>query len=111
MQVKSWNEIEKETLNPLYERQVIHGDTMTVVRAWLKKGCVVPEHSHPNEQVSMIEQGALKFKMGGKEQVVRTGEVMRMASNLVHSAEAVEDCVMLEVFSPRRQDWIDAVKK
>jgi quercetin dioxygenase-like cupin family protein len=111
MQVQSWNEIEKEQLNPLYQRQVIHGDTMTVVRAWLKKGCVVPEHSHPNEQVSMIEQGALKFTMGGKEQVVRTGEVMRMASNLVHSAEAVEDCVMVEVFSPRRQDWIDAREK
>lgn len=111
MQVQSWNEIEKEQLNPLYQRQVIHGDTMTVVRAWLKKGCVVAEHSHPNEQVSMIEQGALKFKMGGNEQVVRTGEVMRMASNLVHSAEAVEDCVMVEIFSPRRQDWIDAGKK
>jgi quercetin dioxygenase-like cupin family protein len=108
MQVKSWQEVEKEQLNPLYERQVIHGETMTVVRAHLKKGCVVAEHSHPNEQVSMIERGALKFTLGGNDHVVKTGEVMRIAPNLVHSAQAVEDCVMVEIFSPRRQDWIDA---
>ena len=108
MQVKTWKEIEKEQVNPLYQRQVIHSDTMTVVRAYIKKGCVVPEHSHPNEQVSMIEQGALKFTMDGREQIVKSGEVMRIAPNLVHSAQAVEDCVMVEVFSPRREDWLDA---
>ena len=95
-------------MNPLYVRQVVHSEAMTVARAFLKKGCVVPEHSHPNEQVSMVEHGALKFVQGDKEQIVRAGGVMRMPPNLVHSAEALEDCVMLEVFSPRRQDWIDA---
>ncbi len=108
MDVHRWQQIEKEQLNALYERQVIHGDTMTVVRAYLKKGCVVPEHSHPNEQVSMIERGALMFTMDGKEHVVKTGEVMHIAPNLVHSAQAVEDCVMVEIFSPRREDWLDA---
>jgi quercetin dioxygenase-like cupin family protein len=56
----------------------------------------------------MIERGALKFTMGGNEHVVKTDEVMRIAPDLVHSAQAVEDCVMVEVFSPRRQYWIDA---
>jgi len=108
MQVKNWQEIEKEQLNPLYERKVVHTDNMTVVQAHLKKGCQVPTHSHPNEQVSMIKQGALKFVMDGKEHVVRTGELLRIAPDIVHSAEAMEDCVMIEIFSPRRQDWIDA---
>jgi len=92
----------------LYTRQVVHSDTMTVVRVYFKKGCEVALHSHPNEQVSMVEQGTLKFVVEGKEHLVRTGEIMRIAPNLVHSAEAMEDCVMVEVFSPRRQDWIDA---
>jgi len=95
-------------MNPQYVRQVVHSDTMTVARAQMKKGCVVPEHSHPNEQVSMIEQGALKFVIEGEEHVIQSGGVLRIAPNLVHSALAVEDCVMVEVFSPRRQDWIDA---
>jgi quercetin dioxygenase-like cupin family protein len=108
MQVHNWQGIEKEQLNPLYTRQVIHSDTMTVVRVHFKKGCEVAEHSHPNEQVSMVEQGALKFVMDGVEQVVRPGGVVRIAPNLLHSVQAIEDCVMVEVFSPRRQDWIDA---
>jgi quercetin dioxygenase-like cupin family protein len=108
MQVHNWQGIEKEQLNPLYARQVIHSETMTVARVYLQKGCEVAEHSHPNEQVSMVEQGALKFVMGGVEQVVRPGGVVRIAPNLLHSVQAIEDCVMVEVFSPRRQDWIDA---
>ena len=59
MQVQSWNGIEKEQLNPLSSRQVIHSDTMTVARMHLRKGCLVPEHSHHNEQISMVEQGSL----------------------------------------------------
>ncbi len=106
MEIHNWQEIEKEQVNPLYQRQVIQSDTMTLVRVHLKKGCVVPEHSHPNEQVSMIQQGALQFIISGKEHVVKTGEVMRIAPNLVHSAQAVEDCVMVEVFSPRRDEWL-----
>jgi quercetin dioxygenase-like cupin family protein len=39
---------------------------------------------------------------------VRPGGVVRIAPNLLHSVQAIEDCVMVEVFSPRRQDWIDA---
>jgi quercetin dioxygenase-like cupin family protein len=110
MQVHNWQGIEKEQLNPLYARQVIHSDTMTVVRVHFKKGCEVAEHSHPNEQVSMVEQGALNFVIGGVEQVVRSGGVVRIAPNLSHSVQAIEDCVMVEVFSPRRQDWIDSAE-
>ena len=108
MQVHNWQGIEKEQLNPLYTRQVIHSDTMTVVRVHFKKGCEVAEHSHPNEQVSMVEQGALKFVMDGVEHVVKSGEIMRVPPSVVHSVQAIDDCVMVEVFSPRRQDWIDA---
>jgi quercetin dioxygenase-like cupin family protein len=108
MQVHNWQGIEREQLNPLYTRQVIHSDTMTVVRVSFKKGCEVATHNHPNEQVSMVKQGTLKFVVDGKEHIVKAGEIMRIPSNVVHSVQAVEDCVMVEVFSPRRQDWIDS---
>lgn len=106
MQTYRWDEVQMEQMNPLLSRQVIHGDTMTVARISLKKGASVPEHSHHNEQISMIESGALKFVLAGVEKTVRSGEVLRIPPHVPHSAEAVEDCVAVDLFSPRREDWI-----
>src|SRR5258708_3453117 len=106
MQVYMWESVEKEQMNTLFFRQGIHGETMTVARVSLLKGCMVPEHSHHNEQMSMLEQGALKFVIGGVEKVVRAGEVLRIPPNVPHSAEALEDSVAVDLFSPIREDWI-----
>jgi quercetin dioxygenase-like cupin family protein len=106
MQVYEWDRIPREQLSPVFARQVIHSDTMTVARVYLKQGCAVPEHSHHNEQISMVEQGALKFVMGGVERVLRAGEVLRIPANVPHSAEAMEDSVAMDLFAPPREDWI-----
>src|SRR5271156_4318550 len=106
MQRYEWNQIEKEQLNPAFARQVIHGETMTVARVYLKKGGLVPEHSHHNEQISMMEQGALQFVIGGAETVVKAGEVLRIPAHVPHSAEALEDSIAVDLFSPIREDWI-----
>ncbi len=105
MQVYDWDTLEKEQMSTTFARQVIHADTLTVARVFLKKGCTVPEHSHHNEQVSMIEQGSLRFVLDGKEQLVKAGQVLRIPPNVPHSAEAPEDCVAVDIFSPVREDW------
>ena len=106
MQIYEWDRVEKEQLSPTFARQVIHGDTMTVARVYLRKGCSVPEHSHHNEQISMMERGALKFLIGGVEKVLKAGEVLRIPPHVPHSAEALEDSVATDLFSPPREDWI-----
>lgn len=106
MQVYRWDQVKKEQMSPVLVRQVIHGETMTVARIHLRKGCSVPEHSHHNEQISMLEQGALKFVIGGVEKVLQAGEIVRIAPNVPHSAEALEDSVAVDLFSPTREDWI-----
>ena len=106
MQIYEWNRVEKEQLSPAFARQVIHAATMTVARVYLRKGCSVPEHSHHNEQISMMEQGSLKFVIAGQEIVLKAGQVLRIPPNLPHSAEALEDCVATDLFSPPREDWI-----
>src|SRR5258708_38927038 len=73
MQLYEWDQVEKEQLSPTFARQVIHGDNITVARVYLSKGCFVPEHSHHNEQISMMEQGRLKFVIGGVEKVLAGG--------------------------------------
>jgi unsaturated pyranuronate lyase len=101
-----WKDVELERLNPLLERQMVVGDQIMVARVLLSKGAHVPLHSHHNEQVTYILDGALKFAIGGKEIVVRTGEVLCIPSNLPHEAWAVEDTVDLDVFTPPRADWL-----
>lgn len=103
----AWSAVEVEELNPLLGRQFVVGQNIMVARILLKKGCIVPEHSHQNEQVSYIMEGALKFGIDGKEIVLAAGEVLTIPPNMPHSAEALEDSVSLDVFSPPRADWMD----
>jgi len=106
MPVYEWDRIEKERMNPLLVRQVIHGDNITIARLWMAKGCSVAEHSHHNEQISMIEEGALRFVLAGEEKIVKAGEVLRIPPHVPHSAEAILDSVAIDLFSPIREDWL-----
>lgn len=101
-----WSEVREEQLSPLVTRRVIHGETMTIARFEVRKGAVLPEHSHVNEQISTFERGRAKFVVGGREAIVSAGESLRIPPNVPHSIETLEDSVVLEVFSPPSEDWI-----
>ena len=102
-----WTSVELEDLNPLLQRQMVWGQGIMLARVLLKKGCVVPMHSHLNEQVTYILEGALKFLIDGKEIVVNAGEVLTIPAHMPHRAEALADTVDLDVFHPPRADWIN----
>jgi quercetin dioxygenase-like cupin family protein len=102
-----WSSVELEDLNPLLQRQFVVGQDIMLARVLLKKGCIVPLHSHHNEQVTYILEGALKFWIEGKEIVVNAGEVLTIPPHMPHKAEALADTVDLDVFNPPRQDWIN----
>jgi quercetin dioxygenase-like cupin family protein len=93
-------------MNELVTRQVLHGDLMTVARLELKAGAIVPLHSHPNEQLSMVAAGSLRFSTGGEEVIVHSGEMLRIPGDVPHSVVALEDSVAIDVFSPVREDWV-----
>jgi quercetin dioxygenase-like cupin family protein len=102
-----WETVELETLNPLLQRQFVVGQDIMLARVLLKKGSVVPRHSHVNEQVTYILEGALKFFIDDKEIVVKAGEVLCIPPHMPHEALALEDTVDLDVFNPPRKDWIE----
>ena len=106
LQYIPWNTVELESLNPLLQRQMVVGQEIMLARVLLKKGCIVPEHSHHNEQLTYILDGALKFWIDGREIVVNAGEVLCIPSNMPHKAEALADTVDLDVFCPPRADWL-----
>lgn len=101
-----WDDIVPEQLNPLLQRRFIVGRDIMVARLLLKAGCVVPEHRHVNEQVTYVIDGALKFWIGGREIVVRSGEVLTIPPNMPHKVLAIEDTVDLDTFTPPRADWM-----
>jgi len=105
-----WNDMEKERVNDMLDRRLITGERIMLAHVYLKKGCIVPKHSHENEQITYILEGALRFKLGDDQREVVTvsaGEVLHIPSNLPHEAEAIEDTLDVDVFSPPRADWLN----
>jgi quercetin dioxygenase-like cupin family protein len=111
LQYIPWETVPLEDLNPLLQRHFVVGEDMMLARVLLKKGCIVPEHSHQNEQITYIIEGALKFWIDGKVIVVKAGEVLLIPRYMPHKAEALEDTVDLDVFNPPRKDWIEKTDK
>ncbi len=95
-----------EQMSATIARQFVYGEGAMLARIVLEKGATVPEHSHYNEQISYILEGALRFLVGGEEKVVHAGEVLIIPPHVPHSAEALERTVDLDIFTPPRQDWI-----
>ena len=106
MKLYNWQTLEQEQLNPRMGRKAIYGENMTVARLELQKSAIVPEHSHVNEQITMVQSGALKFQIEGREQIVRAGEVLTIPPHAPHAVEALEDSVVVDIFAPRRDDWM-----
>src|SRR5215472_17516778 len=107
----AWRQVELEVVNPLLERQLIVGQDVMLARILLRKGCIVPLHSHVNEQLSYVIEGAMKFWIDGKEIVLRPGEVLTIPPNMPHRAEALEDTIDLDIFHPPRTDWLNGTDR
>jgi len=105
-----WNDLPKEPVTETISRRLVTGERMMLAHVYLDEGAVVPKHAHENEQLTYILEGALRFWLGedGEEElVVRAGEVLHIPSNVPHRAQALEDTLDVDVFSPPRQDWLD----
>ena len=105
-----WADMEKEKVSDLLERRLITCDRMMIAHVYIKKGCIVPKHSHENEQITYILEGALRVWIGedgSDELIVSAGEVLTIPSNVPHKAEALEDTLDVDMFTPPRQDWLD----
>jgi quercetin dioxygenase-like cupin family protein len=85
---------------------MIHSGQMTIARLELDKDAAVPEHSHINEQVCTVERGVLEFSIDGRHQVVCAGQSLVIPPNVPHAVVALEDSMAMDIFTPRREDWI-----
>jgi quercetin dioxygenase-like cupin family protein len=105
-----WDDMPKETVSETLDRRLITGDRIMISHVYLKKGSIVPRHSHENEQITYILEGGLRFWIGPDESQVidvMAGEVLHIPSMVQHKAEALEDTLDVDVFSPPREDWLN----
>src|SRR5881409_4447631 len=100
-----WEEMPREKVSAMLDRRLITGDRMMLAHVYLEKGCVVPKHSHENEQLTYILEGVLRFWLGDDESEVvdvAAGEVLHIPSQLPHRAEALETTLDVDIFCPPR---------
>jgi quercetin dioxygenase-like cupin family protein len=105
-----WNDMPKEKVSDVLDRRLITGEHVMLTHVYLKKGAIVPQHNHHNEQITYILEGGWRFWIGEDESEVidvRAGEVLHIPSLVKHKAEALADTVDVDIFSPPRQDWLD----
>lgn len=105
-----WEEIPRESVSDTLDRRLITAERMMLAHVYIKKGTIVPRHAHENEQITYILEGGLRFWIGEDESEVidvRAGEVLHIPSMVQHKAEALEDTLDVDIFSPPRQDWLD----
>lgn len=110
-----WSSVKLEILTPVLSRRVLTAERAMIAQVYLKKGAVVKAHEHHNEQITYILEGGLRFWLGehadkapDAEHVdVMAGEVLLIPGGLRHQAQALEDTLDLDVFTPPREDWLN----
>lgn len=89
------------------ERQMVWGERLMVCRLRFAPGVVTPVHTHPHEQITLIERGRVRFFVEDAELVAGPGQVLRFPSNVPHGATMLdEEVVLVDIFSPVREDFL-----
>lgn len=105
-----WSSIVVEDVAPGITRQMIWGDRLMVCRLTIGANVVTPVHSHPHEQITLVERGRVEFTVEGQTRVASPGDVLVFPSNCQHGATMLdEEVVLIDIFSPLREEFIDAL--
>jgi len=90
----------------LTRKVLAYNDKLFLAEHRMRKGWQGALHSHPHEQIVYIVSGHLKVKCDGREYDVRGGDSFLVRGGVEHGASAVEDSVVIDVFTPCREDYI-----
>ena len=82
------------------------GEKTSLSEFSLEKGSVIPNHSHPHEQTGYVVSGRLLFTIANERFEAEPGDSWNIPGNVEHSVEVPEDTVVIEVFSPPREDYL-----
>lgn len=105
--VTSWEQIPFENIGEGVQRQMFVGEKMMICRLKFAPHVVAEPHSHPHEQMTIVEKGRVRFIIGEEEKTVSAGDVLRFPPNIWHGATMLdEEVILIDIFTPLREDFL-----
>jgi quercetin dioxygenase-like cupin family protein len=98
--------VSKELVPGVFMKPLTWGDNSLLCEFHLNKGAVIPAHQHPHEQTGYLVKGSVRFFGDDGENVVTPGYGWSLKGGSIHGAEALVDSILIEVFSPVRQEYL-----
>jgi len=95
-----------EMLPGIYRHTLVYDDNTMLVYFDLRKGASLPSHSHPHTQMGYVVKGKLEFHIYGKTYHLSAGDSYHAPSNVEHGAKVIEDCIVIDIFNPAREDYM-----
>jgi quercetin dioxygenase-like cupin family protein len=105
MRLLDFTTIQPREIAPGYLGRYVHSDHITQGRVDIAPGAVIPDHSHPHEQWTLLLSGSFELTVSGVPKVLQPGQMLYLAPHERHSARALTACVVLDVFHPPRDDY------
>lgn len=105
MPFKNLQDIQPKQLIDGAEAKFVHGDNITFATWNFSAGVALPEHSHPHEQMTRLISGRFELTIDGEAQILTENDIAVIPSGAVHSGKAIENSLMIDVFSPVREDY------
>lgn len=91
----------------LRRKVTAYNDNLMVVEVHFEEGTVAAVHSHPHEQITYIISGEFEFTIGDKKQIMKAGDSAYKQGNLPHGATCIKKGMLIDVFTPHREDFLD----
>jgi quercetin dioxygenase-like cupin family protein len=96
----------EQALDGVLVKTLVYGDRTLLAEFRIAAGAVIPAHHHPHEQTGYLVSGTLEFTIGDESRIATAGASWSLAPGVEHGAQALEDAVVVEVFSPVREDML-----
>lgn len=102
-----WDAIPAEAIAPGIERRMIWGERLMICRLRFDPHVVTAVHTHPHEQMTLVERGRVRFTVDGAERIAAAGDVLHFPANIPHGATMLdEEVVLVDIFTPLREDFL-----
>jgi len=104
---QDWTTLPSEPIAEGISRQMMWGDRVMVCRLTFAPGVVTAVHSHPHEQIALVERGRVRFTVDGRDYLASAGDILHFRSACEHGATILDEgAVVIDIFSPVREDFL-----
>jgi quercetin dioxygenase-like cupin family protein len=104
---RPWHDVRAQRISDGIDRQIVVGDKLMVCRLTLQPHVDTPVHSHPHEQMTIVERGRARFTIGDELRIAVAGDVLHFPPNVRHGATMLdEEVVLIDIFTPIREDFL-----